>query len=217
MDISKLPEIHPKVSGTYHPASYMHGLRDRDDFATRTTIEASANLYAAWANVETVFHSLTDGKKAHAYILNEHIKQCSAAEKRIKHLVELEAGNTQSIENTIKSFPRTYSSELRAHYKGKFSEAIKDAAEDKAVAAALYQVPHQLLGITKDQADLINARIEQIHTADQYQARDSARKGQEFLRKSVDAFGSHQLKRASKLENHDDVVLARAAKKDAAA
>ena len=212
IDLTELPPLHPKVSGSYHPAAYMHGVRDRDDFATRTTIEASKNLYGAWAEVETVFGQLTDGRKAHQYILNEQIKHCGAAEKRIVHLESLAVENTTSIENTIKAFPRTYSPELRAHYKGDFSAAARDVTTDKAVAAALYQVPHQLLGITKEQADLINDRIEMTHAADQYKARDSARKGKDFLRKSVDAFGSHQLKRAVKLESSDDVVLARAQK-----
>ncbi len=212
IDMENLPAVHPKVSGAYHPAAYMHHVRDRDDFATRTTIEASKNLYEAWGNVETVFGQLTDGRKAHSYILDEQIRHCSIAEKRIKHLEGLETENTTAIENTIKSFPRTYSPELRAHYKGKFSEAARDVTGDKAVAAALYMVPHQLLGISKEQADIINDRIEMTHAGDQHRARDSARKGKDFLRKAVDAFGTHQIRRAMKLESSDDVVLAKAKK-----
>ncbi len=216
IDMDDLPEVNIKVPTSAHPAAFLHSQRGRDNFAVRAAATGLSDLYIAWSKIEDTIAALTDKAKSSKFVVAELTKAQAKADGAQRHLAELERTHDTSIKNTIGKLNKTYASELRSHYKGKFSELAKDIT-DPQVAAAVYGVPAVLLGLTPEQVKIITDRIEQTHAPSDYQTRDSARKAQASFEATRERFQQVMLKRVAAYENSDDRILERAAKpKDAA-
>lgn len=159
INMEGLPEANIKVRTSAHPAAFLHSVRGRDDFAVRAPASGMSDFYNAWSHIETTLASLTDTAKSQKFVLNETTEAQSKAYGVMRHLKELERNHDTSIKNTIGKISKTYAAELRAHYKGRFSELAKDVS-DPQVAAAVYGVPAVLLGISAKQMDITTQRIQ---------------------------------------------------------
>lgn len=198
--------IHKAIPSDHHPST----LRGPDDLPTRAGVSALTDLYTTWSTLADLEGQLTNKAKMRDRALKDMTAALGKSEAVVKHLNEVAANHTKAIKNAITSKRTRYDAELRAHYKGKPSEALKGIA-DAEVAAALYDVPAVLLGFTEEQVALLRNQIEMTHVSGDYHTRASAIRAATKLEAARERFGQTWMTKARKWDDTDDAVLARSA------
>lgn len=202
-----LPQFNKAVPADFHPATLT--TKGHDDLPTRAGVSGLTALYNTWATLADTEAQLTNKAKLSQIAAKETHKALEKSEAVVKHLNEVEKNLTKAISNAITAKRTRYDAELRAHYKGKPGEALKDAAANPEIAAALYDVPAVLLGYTPEQTALLRERIEMAHAEGDFNARASARRASAKLATARERFGSVWMGKMSKWANSDDAVLAK--------
>lgn len=202
-----LPAVHKAIPPDFHPATLTH--KGNDDIPTRAGVSGLTALYSTWATLADTEAQLNNKAKLSQIAAKETHKALEKSEAVVRHLNEVEKNLSKSIASTITGKRTRYDAELRAHYKGKPGEALKDAANNPEIAAALYDVPAVLLGYTDEQVALLRDRIEMAHAAGDHSARASARRASAKLATARERFGQVWMAKMAKWANSDDAVLAK--------
>lgn len=202
-----IPALHRAIPPDHHPATLIH--KGVDDLPTRAGVTGMTQLYNTWAKLADLESQLSDKSKLKDIAIKDMSNALTKADAVIRHLKDVEGKLNTSIKNAIISKRTRYDAELRAHYKGKPSEAMK-AIQDPEIAAALYDVPNVLLGFTQEQVDLLRDQIERTHVPSDHSSRASARRATKKLEAAHERFGSTYLAKIAAWANSDDALIARA-------
>ncbi len=195
------------VPPDYHPAS----LRG-DDIPTRAGQHGLTGLYTTWDALGALETQVKDKNKLLRHVGNEMVRALAKSEEVVKHLQGLEKNNDNAIRNELRGKKDAYSPELRAYYKGKFSELLSAAEKDLQTAGAVYDAPAVLLGLTQEQAAVLRDRIEAAHVPSSYRDRKSARAAIAKLEAARERFGRTYMLKLGQWESADDVLIAKAGK-----
>jgi hypothetical protein len=183
-----------------------------DDIPTRAGKHGLTGLYTTWDKLGALEREVKDKSKLLKHVGNEMVRALAKSEETVKHIQGLEKNNDNHIRNELRGKKDAYSAELRAFYKGKFSELVRAAEADLQTAGAVWDCPAVLLGLTPEQASILRDRIEAAHVPDSYRDRKSARAAIAKLEAARERFGRHYMVKMGQWESSDDVLIAAAGK-----